>query len=171
MNTAAQRLESLTAFLPKQMRDTLFLRSFGFLKIPLLYACRPSVLELNEERAVVRIRLNRTTRNHLRSMYFGTLAIGADCAGGIIAAKMIDDARANVSLVFKDFTAEFLKRPEGDVHFTCTEGRAIADLVRKTLETGERQNLPVHVLATVPSKLGDEPVARFTLTLSLKKRG
>jgi len=28
----------------------------------------------------------------------------------------------------------------------------------------------VPVIATVPSKLGDEPVARFELTLSLKKK-
>ena len=160
----------MASFLPKQMRDTLFLQSFGFLKIPLLFACRPSVLELTDERAVVRIRLNRTTRNHLRSMYFGTLAIGADCAGGIIAAKMIEDAGANVSLVFKDFHAEFLKRPEGDVHFTCVDGKAITELVQRTLASGERENLPVHVVATVPTKMGDEPVAKFTLTLSLKKR-
>jgi len=161
----------MISFLPKQTRDTFFLQSFGFLKIPLLFACRPSVLELSDEKAIVRIRLNRRTQNHLKSMYFGTLAIGADCAGGIIAAKLIEDAGAKVSLVFKDFHAEFLKRPEGDVHFTCTEGRAIAELVKKTLGSDERQSLPVHVVATVPSKLGEEPVAKFTLTLSLKKRG
>jgi hypothetical protein len=42
--------------------------------------------------------------------------------------------------------------------------------MRRTLESGEREEATVHVVATVPSKLGDEPVARFELTLSLKRR-
>jgi len=32
-------------------------------------------------------------------------------------------------------------------------------------------NMPVEVIATVPSKEGEEPVAKFTLTLSLKLKG
>jgi hypothetical protein len=56
------------------------------------------------------------------------------------------------------------------VHFTNEDGPVIQDLVRRTLETGERQEAVVHVTATVPSKLGDEPVAAFEMTLSLKKR-
>ncbi len=45
---------------------------------------------------------------------------------------------------------------------------AVRELVKEAVETGERVNTTVHVTATVPSRLGDEPVARFELTLSLK---
>jgi acyl-coenzyme A thioesterase PaaI-like protein len=101
-------------------------------------------------------------------MYFGVLAAGADCAGGLIAMRQIREEGNQVNLIFKDFHADFLKRAEGDVLFTCEEGSAIRELVRKTLISGERENMPVHIVATVPSKLGSEPVAKFTLTLSLK---
>jgi hypothetical protein len=37
------------------------------------------------------------------------------------------------------------------------------------MSTGERQEATVNVVATVPTKL-QEPVARFELTLSLKRR-
>jgi acyl-coenzyme A thioesterase PaaI-like protein len=154
---------------PERYRETFLLRAFG-LKIPLLFWTMPSVVELTESRCEVRIPLGRRTRNHLGSMYFGALSIGADCAGGLIAMKLIHQRGENVSLIFKDFQAEFLKRAEGDVHFSCEEGAQIAELVQRTLASSERQNLPVHVVATVPSRLGQEPVARFTLTLSLKKR-
>ena len=104
-------------------------------------------------------------------MYFGALAAGADCAGGLIAMRLIEtEGRGKVSLIFKDFHADFLKRAEGDTFFTCTQGEEIQALVRKAIESGERQNLPVHLTATVPSKLGEEPVAKFTLTLSLKRK-
>jgi hypothetical protein len=36
--------------------------------------------------------------------------------------------------------------------------------------SGERVTLPVAVTATVPDKYGDEPVARFTLGLSVKRK-
>lgn len=154
---------------PASFKGTLILRTFGFLKIPLLFYVSPTVLEISEERCVVRIKLNRRTRNHLKSMYFGVLATGADCAGGLIAMRQIQSEGNTVSLVFKDFHADFLKRAEGDVLFTCEEGIAIRQLVQKAIQSGERENMPVHVTATVPSRLGNEPVAQFVLTLSLKR--
>ncbi len=146
------------------------LRLFGFTKIPMLYYCRPSVLALDEDRVVVKIPLTRRTRNHLGAMYFGALSVGADAAGGLIAMHCVRKSKKNISLVFKDMSARFLKRAEGDVLFTCTQGRAIAALVQAAVESSERVEMPVEVVATVPDKLGDEPVARFTLTLSLKRR-
>ena len=83
--------------------------------------------------------------------------------------KAIDMSGEKVNLIFKDLRADFLKRAEGDVHFTCNQGKDIAVLVQKAIETGERVEMPVHVTATVPDKLGDDPVAEFILTLSLKK--
>lgn len=153
------------------IRNTLYLRAFGLTKVPMILFCSPSVVELTDSRCVVRIPLGVRTRNHLKSLYFGALAVGADCAGGLMAMRQIRMEKAKVSLLFKDFKAEFLKRPEGDTIFTCEDGQAIRSLVRRAIDSGERQNLPVHVIATVPSKLGDEPVARFELTLSLKRQG
>lgn len=156
--------------LPSHLKNNLYLKAFGLFKVPMIYWVGASVMELTDKRCVVKIPLTRRTRNHLKSMYFGTLCVGADCAGGMIAMHLIDQSKAKVSLVFKDFKAEFLKRPEGDVHFTCEDGEGIRELVQKTVATTERQNMTVHVVATVPSKSGDEPVARFELTLSLKRR-
>jgi len=160
----------LVNVLPESMRETAILRLFGLAKIPMLYLASPRVVELTSQRAEVVIPLNRMTRNHLRSMYFGVLAIGADCAGGVIAMKLIEEAGEDVSLIFGEFNAKFLKRAEGDVHFICEDGPAVAEVVAKAIATGERESLPVRVVAKVPSKCGDEPVAEFTLLLSLKKR-
>lgn len=151
-----------------RFRETAYLWTFGFLKIPLLFFISPSVVELTDEICVLRIGLNRRTRNHLGSMYFGVLAAGADCAGAFAAMRMIQASGAQVSLVFKDFEAHFLKRADGDVHFTCRDIPAIRELVERVKVTGERENLPVHVTATVPVLSGEEPVAEFVLTLSLK---
>jgi hypothetical protein len=104
-------------------------------------------------------------------MYFGALAIGADCAGGLLAMDQIKRSGGKVSLVFKAFQATFLKRPESDVYFICEDGQAIRDQVRRAMDSEDRITEPMVIQAAV--KLADgtfEPVADFTLELSLKRR-
>jgi len=124
---------------------------------------------ISDTKLEVKIKLNRRTKNHLNSMYFGVLSVGADVTGGFLAMKLIRNNQSRISLIFKDFHADFLKRAEGDVHFICEDGLAIKNLVEVVEQTGERQNLPLHITATVPS-ISNETVAEFILTLSLKKK-
>ena len=150
--------------------NTATVRLWALQNVFLLWFVKPSILEINEKRCVVRVPLNwRTRRRDIRAMYLGVLCMGADVAAGLIAFDLAQKQKARVSFIFKDMTASFLKRAEGDVHFTNEDGFVIQELFRRTIETGERQEATVNVTATVPSKLGEEPVARFTLTLSLKK--
>lgn len=151
---------------------TVRLRLLSWLKIPLLGSVRPTLVELDDAHCVVKIRLRRWTRNHLGSMYFGALAMGADCAGGLLAVERIRARKAGLSLVFKSFQAEFLKRPERDVYFVCEDGARIGALVERVLASGERQGELVKVLAAVRTNEGAfDTVAAFTLELSLKKTG
>lgn len=146
------------------------LKAFGFFKVPMIYWSRARLTELTDERCVVTIPLARRTRNHLNSMYFGALAVGADCAGGLLAFQWIRRIDPRVSLVFKDFRAEFLRRPEGDVTFTSEDGERMRMLIEKAVATGERHHDTVHVVARCPDRSGDEPVADFRLTISVKGR-
>jgi hypothetical protein len=141
-------------------KQTAKVRAWALRYVFLLYFVKPTIVEVNERRCEVIIPLNWRTRNHLRSMYVGTLCIGADVSGGLISFFLATEHKA-----------EFLKRAEDDVHFSCEDGPIIQELVKRTIETGERQEALVHVTATVPRKLGEEPVAKFELTLSLKKVG
>lgn len=161
--------EMLGERIPSRLRDTAMLRLFGLWKIPMLAYVRPVVLELSEERCVVRIPLRRRTKNHVDSMYIGVLAVGADCAGGLLAARRIRASGSTVELLFKDFKADYLRRPEGDVLFTCDEGMAVNKAVEKAAASGRRVNLPVQVTAAVVNR-PSEAIAKFTLTLTLKRK-
>lgn len=152
-------------------KANLRLKIFAFVKIPLIFFCRPRVVALDEDRCEIRIPLRRRTRNHMNSMYFGALAIGADLACGLLALEQVRRKGIKVSFLFKDMRADFLKRPEGDVLFTCAEGAAVRKMLGETAESGERVNQPLRIVATVPSVSPDETVAEFTLTLSLKAQG
>lgn len=151
-------------------RETLALRAWAFTRIRLISYVRPRVVDLTGERCEIVVPLSRRTRNHLRSMYFGALCTGADAAAALAALRASRQAGGRVAVIFKDMQAEFVKRAEADVHFACEQGREISELIEKADASGERQNLPVRVVATVPKLFGSDPVARFTLTLSVKRR-
>lgn len=162
-------LKKIYQTLPASMRDTALVRAFGFFKVPLLYWISPKVIELSDKRCEIVIPLNRRTKNHLGSLYFGVLAAGADCAGGLSAMKMIIESGQNISLAFKDFKAEFHSRAEADTHFICDQGEEISEFVKKVIASNERHHMTVKITAICPKKSA-EPVATFELTLSLKKK-
>lgn len=110
--------------LPSVRKANLMLSLFGMFKVPLIWYCRPKILEMDEQKVIVKIPLKRRTKNHLNSMYFGTLAVGADVAGGFLAIAKAEQYGKKVSLAFKAVEGQFLKRPEADVIFSCTDGKA-----------------------------------------------
>lgn len=163
-------LDSFLARLPEGSRDRAMLWLFGLVKVPMIRWTGARIVEASDDRCVVRIPLRRRTKNHLSCMYFGALCVGADVAGGFLAARRVQRSGEPVAFLFKDFSVEFHKRAEGDTVFVCEDGPAIDALVREAVETGERVNRSVTVVATTPDLLGDEPVATFRLTLTLKRK-
>ena len=154
--------------LSREFKSTMLIRILGITKIPMIWFCKPSVVEIDEDHCVLKIKLKRKTKNHVNSMYIGALTVGADLAGGILALELVNKSGRKMNPVFKDMQANYLKRAEGNVYFSCTEGAKIKEMVKKAVDTGERINQPVNITATVPDKLGNKPVAEFVLTLSLK---
>ena len=155
-------------FLSQKFKANLFIKILGFFKIPLIFFCRPKIISISDSKIIIRIKLKRRTKNHLGSMYFGALAVGADLTGGYLALHHMQKSSKKVKLIFKDFHADFLKRAEGDVFFECNDGEKIKKLINKVVNTKKRCNEEVSVIAYVPDKFQREPVAEFKLTLSLK---
>ncbi|MCB0734265.1 MAG: DUF4442 domain-containing protein, partial [Bacteroidetes bacterium] len=129
----------------------------GILKIRMVGFVRPRLLELNSERCRVRIPLRRRTRNHVGSMYLGAFAVGADLASGYLAYFLAKESRLSAMPVFKSMKAEYHRRAESAVIFTCADGALIQDMIENSRISGERENRVVTVLATCEN----EEVARF----------
>jgi len=147
----------------RKMQWKLFL--LGLVKIPIIGFVRPKLISVNMEEIVLSISLRRRTKNHLNSMYFGTLAVGADVAAGILAYYHAEMLKKKISLAFKGLNAEFLKRAESNIRFVCSEGERIENMLQTCISSGERQNESVTVYAV--NNL-DEQVAIFELILSIK---
>ena len=152
-----------------QLKETFKMRAFGFTKVPLIWWVTPRAICVGVNRTEIVIPLNRRTKNHLNSMYFGALAIGADIAGGMLCINLLSEKGLKASFVFKDMEAKFLKRAEGDVHFVCESGPTVQELINRVALSPERQETMVEIKALVPTKSKDDPVAIFRLTLSVKR--
>ena len=147
----------------------LILKAYGLFKIPLIAFVGPKLVELTDSKSVVKIGLGFRTKNHLGVMYFGALAIGAELSIALKAVEAIQLSGKRIDFLFKDFKIEFLKRADGDVHFTCEEAGLVRDLILKSVNSNERFEQKFSGYAVVPSK-SNEPVIKYELTLSIKNR-
>lgn len=146
------------------------LKFFAWRYIPLIGFCSPKIVRMDSKTLEVTMPHGWRTKNHLGSIYFGALAIGADLAGAFLVFSKARARRVNANFAFKDVQGQFLKRPEAKVHFTSHDGDIIDAMIDESLATGERINKPVSVVVTCPTLHGDEPMATFTLTLSVKAK-
>lgn len=153
----------------KNLKLTALINGFSFFKIPLLAFCFPKVVKLTENESAVRIKLNYRTKNHLRSMYFGALAMGAELSIALTAVDQIQKSKKKVDFIFKDFKSEFLKRADGHVLFICNEAVEIKNLIEQALQTEDRLEKTFKGHAIVENKPEVE-IMKYSLTLSVKKR-
>ena len=149
-------------------RFRFFLKYFGLLKVPLIGHLRPRLITLDDQQIVIKIPLGRRSKNHLDSMYFGALAVGADLAGGLHGFYHAKQLNLNPSIVFKSFQAQFLKRPESDVFFVCNSGGTVKSMILESQKTGERINQLIPIEAYTNYLAQAELVAEFKLELSIK---
>ncbi|MCW8397527.1 hypothetical protein OQJ26_01830 [Legionella sp. PATHC038] len=149
-------------------RFKFFLWKFSHFQVPLIGYLKPRLIKLTDTEIIICLPLNRRSRNHLNSMYFGALSVGADLAGGLHSFYHASQKKLNPSIVFKSFQAQFLRRPESDVYFVCDEGAKVEAMLEESQKTGERITQPIQIKAYTDYPAFTELAAEFTLELSVK---
>lgn len=146
-----------------KIRWKLFL--LGVFKIPMIGFIRPKLMKLDDTEVEVKIKLKRRSKNHLKSMYFGALAVGADIAAGIQAFYFSEKMGKPVSLAFKGMKGDFLMRAETDIIFKSKQGALVMEAMRTSVEKQERINQTIEVVAYNTNR---EVVAVFEMVLSVR---
>jgi acyl-coenzyme A thioesterase PaaI-like protein len=141
---------------------------FGLAKIPMIGYVSPKLILMDDKKIVIKVPYKRKTRNHLKSIYLGALVVGADLVAGFHAFAIGKELNKNLSIVFKDFHAEFIKRPMSEVYFVCNEGLEVRKMIHDSSESGERitRNIPIEAFTNYPDDT--ELIANFSLGLSIK---
>lgn len=154
----------------KNFKITAFVHLYGLLKIPLVLFVSPRVVELSDKRMILKIPLNYRTKNHLNSMYFGALGIGAELSIAAAAVVAISESKQKIDFVFKDYKADYLKRGDGHVHFICDEIAGVKELIEQSKTNPNRIERKFTGYAVVPSVSETEKIMTYELTLSVRNR-
>lgn len=142
----------------------------GTFKIRLLGFISPKIISFSKESMIVRVRLNRRTKNHLNSMYLGALVMGAELAAGLPYAYFATINKLKFSLVFASMESQYLKRPDSDVYFEVKDLSIFENLLNTSISDPNRHSLDVFVDAYTfyNEENKKERVATFKLELSVK---
>lgn len=128
---------------------------------------RPKLISLSDTTSQVKVSLRRSTKNHLGSMYFGSMMVGAELAAGVFVLSWMSLNKEKFSFVFSKADGDFILRAETDIIFHCENGLEVFELFDLSRETGERQSGKLNVYAT---NTLNEKVATFSFTLSVRVR-
>ncbi len=152
------------------IRRNLLLWSVSSLKLPLLFYIRPRVVQYDEQVCRIQVKLNRRSRNHVGSMYFGALAMGAELSIAAAAVFQIFATRKKVEFIFKSFKCDFLKRADADVIFVSELNEHVEALVQRAIRGQGQRVEETFTGYAVTVKNPQEKIMLYQLTLSMKLR-
>jgi hypothetical protein len=143
------------------------MRFFLLQRLPGAWFMGINVRQCDLEQAVVSLPYRWRSQNPFRSTYFAAQCAAAEFSTGILALAHLQ-GKPPVSMLVTQFEAEFFKKADQLLLFTCTEGAEISAAIAQTLATGEGLTFR----ATSTGRLPDGTVAaqmRITWSFKMKK--
>ena len=125
------------------------------------------LIRIDEDKSVTEVPFRWVNKNPFKSIYFAVLSMAAElstAAPVIMALKGLD---ANVAFIIVGLKADFSKKAQSRVVFTCEDFVAINDAISQLSEPGDTVSI---MAETIGRDINDEEVARFYFTWSFRVR-
>lgn len=123
------------------------------------------MVHLDSQKCHVSIPYFWRSQNPFKSIYFAALAGAAELSTGALCQLALT-GKGSFSMLVVDFRAEYSKKANTKILFTCEQGAELFSLI-DTLKPGETNQLTM--LSIGKNKAGEE-VARFFITWSFKRK-
>lgn len=120
---------------------------------------------LTSANCAVTIPYSWRTQNPFKSIYFAALAGAAELSTGALGQLALA-GRGAFSMLVVDFRAEYSKKANSKITFSCENGTELFDLI-ESLKVGEAGQLTMISSGKNPE---GEVVARFFVTWSFKRK-
>ncbi len=151
----------------KLVNNRILFRLYLLKSLPMAYIAGIRVKELTDEKSITVIKYGWLTQNPFRSMYFACLAMAAEMSTGLLMLNGVYNSVPAVSMLVVKNEAVYHKKAVGKITFTCTDGKKIAEMIKKTKESGEGVTTDVKSIGV--DETGDI-VAEFSFIWSLKAK-
>lgn len=150
----------------RQMRSPFAFRWFLLWKLPSVLFWGARVSHLDEGSCQIKLPYSWRTKNPFRSIYFAALSGAAELSSGALCMYYLQGAGA-YSMLITGFEADFLKKANQTITFTCADGLLVDQLIKSLNQPGQTGSLKMTVNALNEH---NEEVARFRISWSFKRK-
>ncbi|MBU6342092.1 MAG: DUF4442 domain-containing protein [Bacteroidetes bacterium] len=157
------------------MKKTAFLRylnqplRFSFyllLKLPAAWFMGMRVRTCDEKRAEVALPYHWRSQNPFKSTYFAAQCAAGELSTGLLGLVALQD-KPPVSMLVTEVRAEFYKKADKTLIFTCSQGDEVAACVTRALANGTGETIVLESSGTLPN---GELASRVWITWSFKAK-
>lgn len=134
-------------------------------KLPSAIFWRLKIKTLSTQKCEVTIPFFWRSQNPFKSIYFAALAGAAELSTGALCQLALA-GRGNFSMLVVDFRAEYSKKANTKITFSCEQGEELFDLIYQ-MQVGQAAQLTM--ISTGKNTAG-ETVAKFFVTWSFKRK-
>ncbi|SIN77227.1 protein of unknown function [Algoriphagus halophilus] len=134
-------------------------------KLPSAVFWKLKVKTLTLEKCEVTIPYFWRTQNPFKSIYFAALAGAGELSTGLLCQLALA-GKGKFSMLVVDFKAEYTKKADQKITFTCEQGLELNQLIEQ-LEVGETDQL---CMVTKGRNEDGDLVAQFFITWSFKRK-
>jgi acyl-coenzyme A thioesterase PaaI-like protein len=151
-------------YIRKASNPFLFKLGLG-LKLPSALFWGLQIKSLSLEKCEVTIPFKWRTQNPFKSIYFAAMAGAAELSTGALC-QLSQAGKGKYSMLVVDFRAEYYKKANQKITFTCAQGLELVALI-DSLAVGDADKLTMVSTGTNPA---GEEVAKFFVTWSFKRK-
>ena len=149
----------------KNMTNPIYFWWAMIFKLPTAIFWKLRINMLTNEVCQVTIPYSWRSQNPYQSIYFAALAGAAELSTGALCHLNIT-GKAEFSMLVVDFRAEYFKKANQTIIFTCNQGKEIEEIIDK-ISPGESDSLVLVSSAIDPE---GELIAEFYVTWSFMRK-
>lgn len=124
------------------------INSFLFFKLPSAYWCGVRVKKINNSVCTVQVKRSWINQNPFKSMYFAVQAMAAELSTGALIMNHVYKSGRNISILIISSKANFSKKADGVITFSCNDGVLSEQIIQKAIATGQGQTIWMNSIGT-----------------------
>lgn len=125
------------------------------------------LIQLDEEKSVSEVPFRWCNKNPFNSMYFAVQSMAAELSTAAPVMLALKGSDADIALIIVDLKADFAKKAQSKITFTCMEYDKIYNAVTQLKQADDTATVNVK---TIGRDIDGNEVATFYFTWSFKRR-
>jgi hypothetical protein len=114
---------------------------FTLLKLPSVWLCGIRVTSLEQSFCEAKVKHRWINQNPFNSMFWAVQGMAAELTTGMLLIQEIQISKRKVSMLVLNNKANFSKKAQGRITFSCNSAGLITNAIKKLLETDKPQTL------------------------------